>query len=218
MSRLTIALLLLLPMSASAQEAVSPVPVVVTVGQATLTRAPDLAFVTASVETRAANPRDAQRLNAETIAAVLAKLAAARIPKDALRTLGYDIQQQFDYVQGKQVPRGYLARNSVEVKIDDVARVGEMLDVVVQAGANGVGGVRFDIKDRDAAEREALRMAVADARARADAAASGAGRTIDRVLRIEESRDGQPAPMPCTAHCTPHIAGAFTPMALPLNA
>ena len=48
------------------------------------------------------------------------------------------------------------------------------------------GGIRFDVRNRETLEREALRQAVADARARADAAATGAGRTIDSVVRIEE--------------------------------
>jgi uncharacterized protein YggE len=48
--------------------------------------------------------------------------------------------------------------------------------------------VRFELKDRAGAEREALRLAVMDARGRADAAASGAGRTVDRVLKIEDQR------------------------------
>jgi uncharacterized protein YggE len=39
-------------------------------------------------------------------------------------------------------------------------------------------------------------MAVADARARADAAAAGAGRAIDRILRVEDIREGPVVPMP----------------------
>jgi uncharacterized protein YggE len=51
-----------------------------------------------------------------------------------------------------------------------------------------VTGVRFDVKDRTALERDVLRHAVEDARARADALAAGAGRTVDRVIRIDDSR------------------------------
>jgi uncharacterized protein YggE len=60
-----------------------------------------------------------------------------------------------------------------------------------------VSGVRFDLQDRSGAEREALRLAVADARRRADAAASGAGVRVDRVVRIEEQRAHliEPRPM-----------------------
>jgi uncharacterized protein YggE len=59
-----------------------------------------------------------------------------------------------------------------------------------------VSNVQFDLKDRVAAEREALRLAVQDARQRADAAAAGAGVQIDRVLRVEEQREGVIAPRP----------------------
>ena len=70
--------------------------------------------------------------------------------------------------------------------------------VVVGGGATSVDSLRFDVQDRAALEREALRLAVTDARGRAEAAASGAGQTIDRILRIEDSRDAiimPPRPM-----------------------
>jgi uncharacterized protein YggE len=87
-----------------------------------------------------------------------------------------------------------VARNLLEVRLDDIERVGEILDTVVQAGATSVAGVRFDLKDRSGAEREALRLAVADARSRAEAAAAGAGSAIVRVIRIEDSRQNVPSP------------------------
>jgi uncharacterized protein YggE len=172
-------------------------PVVVTAGEAVVRRAPDRAFVTVSVEARAKSPRDAQRLNAEAMTAVQQRLSQARISKESIRTTGYDLQQEFDFVQGRRVPREFVARNGVEVRVDDVARTGEVVDAVVQSGATSVSGIRFDLQDRETVEREALRLAVADARARADAAAAGAGRTVDRVLRIEDSRDvGSSPPRP----------------------
>jgi hypothetical protein len=181
--------------SVAAQEPPSAqVPSIVTVGEAIVRRAPDRAFVTVSVETRAKSPRDAQRLNAEAMTAVQQRLTQARIAKEAIRTTGYDLQQEFDFVQGRRVPREFVARNGVEVRLDDIARTGEILDAVVQSGATTVSGIRFDLQDRDAVEREALRLAVADARARADAAASGAGRSVDRVLKIEDTRDGMIVP------------------------
>ncbi len=185
--------------SVSAQDVATPMtPSIVTTGDAVVRRAADQAFVTVSVESRARNPRDAQRQNADTMTAVQQRIAAAGVPKDAVRTLGYHIQQEFDYVDGRRVARGYLARNAVEVRVDAIDRAGEVLDAAVQAGATSVTSIRFDLKDREAAEREALRLAVADARARADAAAAGAGRAVDRVLRIEDIRQvhiGPPRPM-----------------------
>jgi uncharacterized protein YggE len=179
------------PLAAQQRDAAAPVPdTIVTSGEAMIRRAPDRAFVTVTVEARAKNPRDAQRLNAEAMTAVHQRLTQARVPKEALRTLGYDLEQEFDFPGGRRVLREFVARNAVEVRVDDIARVGEVLDVAVQGGATAISGVRFELQDREKVEREALRLAVADARSRADAAAAGAGRSIDRVVKIEDVREG----------------------------
>jgi len=180
---------------ASAQEPSTPaVPAIVTTGEAVVRRAPDRAFLVASVETRARDPKEAQTQNAKAMSAVQARVASAQIPKEAVRTLGYNIQQEFDFTNGRRVPRGYVAHNALEVRVDALESLGELLDAVVSAGATSIGGIRFDLRDRAGAEREALRLAVADARARAEAAASGVGRTIDRVLRIDDTRREIPRP------------------------
>ena len=119
------------------------------------------------------------------------------------------MQYEWDFVNGKRVGRGYVARNTVEVRVDSVDRVGEYLEIAVASGATSLGGVRFDLKDRAKLEREALRLAVADARAKAEAAAAGAGRSIERIVRIDEQGGGgPPVPMPLaraaqTAAATP---------------
>jgi uncharacterized protein len=186
-----------------AQEPDLKVPAIVTSGEAVIRRPADQSFVTVSVESRARAPKDAQRLNADAMNAVQQKLSDAGIAKDAVRTTGYAIQQEFDYSNGRRVPREYLARNGVEIRVDAIDRTGEILDLVVQAGATAVVGIRFDLKDRVAVERDALRHAVEDARARADAMAAGAGRTVDKVIRIEDARPQrvgiQPQPRMMTA-------------------
>jgi uncharacterized protein YggE len=181
-------------------------PAVVTTGEATVKRAPDRAWVLISAESRAKTPREAQKLNVDAMSAVMQKLKAAGLPADAIRTASYDLQPEFDHRDGRQTLRGYVARNSIEVRLDEVARTGEILEMVVGAGATNVSGVRFDLKDRAAAEREALRRAVADARARAEAAAAGAGMQIDKVLRIEEQREFMPPPRPMRMMQTAEMA------------
>jgi uncharacterized protein len=143
-----------------------------------------------AAEARDGSPKVALARNAEAMDGVQKKLGEAGIVKDAIRTLGHELNQEFDYVNGKQVSRGYLARSSVEVRVDAVERVGELIDRVVAGGATSVGNVRFDLKDRSALEREALRLAVADARGRAEAAAVGAGTGLEEIVRIEEESSG----------------------------
>lgn len=171
-------------------------PVVVATGTGIVKRAPDRAWVQITVESRARSPREAQKLNADLTAGVLQKLRGAGLAAEAIQTRSYDLQPEYDYVNGKQTMRGYYARNSLELRVDEMGRVGEFLDLAVSSGATSVGGVRFDLKDRASLERDALRLAVEDARKRAEAAAAGAGMKVERVVRLEEHGVVSPVPPP----------------------
>ena len=197
MIRLLLALVLLMPSATFAQQpAAREEALVVIAGEGIVQAVPDRAWITIAAESRGSNPREAQRRNAEAMTPVQEKLRAAGVPADAIRTIGYDLQQEWDYVNNRRVSRGYVARNTIDVRVDAIDRVGELLEIAVGTGATSVGGIRFDLKDRPKLEREALRMAVADARAKAEAAAAGAGRGIARILRIEEHGVQSPVPMP----------------------
>jgi uncharacterized protein len=188
-------------------------PVVVTTGSAILKRAPDRAFVNIGAEARAVAPKDAQAQNAKTMTGVRERLNALGIADAAIETRALDLQPEFDYVNNRQKLRGYVARNIVEVRVDDVTRVGEIIDASVEAGANSIHEIRFDLKDRATVERDALKAAVADALARASALASGAGKTIDRIVTIEEQR-AEMIPMQRTAtFARAELAQAQTPVA-----
>lgn len=195
LSSSVLAFILLVAAPASAQPP-PPVPVIVTNGEGLVKRAPDRAWVTIGAESRARTAQEAQRLNTDAMTAVNERIKAAGIPADAIQTTGYNLQPEFDYVNGKQTLRGYVARNQVQVRVDALAKTGDVIAAAVATGATSVSGVRFDLKDREAVEREALRVAVQDARLRANAAATGAGVSIDRVIRVEEHRDMIDGPRP----------------------
>lgn len=171
-------------------------PSIVTVGRATVRTAPDRAFVTVATEASAPAPAAAQQQIAQAMTAVRAALKAARVPDDAVKTLAYGLQEEVEYPNGRRVRKGYRAVNTIEVRVDDIAKVGDVIDAAVKAGANNVSDIRFDLKDRDAVEREALKKAVADAKGRAEAIAAGAGVSIGAILRIDERGQEGPVPRP----------------------
>jgi uncharacterized protein YggE len=195
-------------------QAVAPEPPTVVVsGEGVVKAVPDQAWLRIGAESRSKVSKEAQSRNAEVMAAVQQKMTALGIPKDAIRTLAIDLQMEYDYANGRQTPRGYVARNTIEVRVDDFAKLGDVLDAAVGSGATSLHGLRFDVKRRQALEREAMQLAVVDALGRAEALAVGAKRTIDRVLRIEESFTARGPEMPVmamraqTAEATPVAAG-----------
>jgi uncharacterized protein YggE len=189
--------LLLSPAATLAQDAPKQeFPVVVTSGEGEVKKAADRAWVSINAESRAKDPKEAQRANVEAMNAVMQKLRSLSLGNDAIRTTSVDLRPEFDYAGGRQTLRGYVARNTIEVRVDDIEKVGEVVSASVSSGATSVGALRFDIKQREEAEREALRIAVQNARARADAAASGAGMRVERIVRIEDHQRMIPEPRP----------------------
>ena len=192
------ALFVALSVSSSAQENTThaPCPSITAGGEATVRAAPNRAFLTVTTEGRAPEPEAAQQQSSTAMASVQAKLKALDIPPDAIRTLRYEMQPQYDYIKGRQTLRGYVATNAIEVRVDDLSQVGVIIDAAVDAGGTSIAAVRFALKERDELEREALKQAVADARAGVDAAASAAGVEVERIWSVEEERMRRAPPVP----------------------
>ena len=189
-----LASLLLCSSSATAQS-VEPPQIIVT-GEGTIKATPDQAWVSIGAESRSKVSKDAQQRNAQAMSAVLERIAAFGISKDAIKTTAIDLQMEFDYADGKQTPRGYVARNTVEIRVDDLTKLSDVLDAVVTSGATMIHGLRFDVKQREQIEAAALQAAVKNAMTKSQAIASGANRAVDRILKIEElSVGGEPMPM-----------------------
>jgi uncharacterized protein len=94
---------------------------------------------------------------------------------------------------------GYTAANSVTATIRKIANAGDVVDAAVAAGANQVYGPNLLASDQDAAYRNALEAAVAEARTKAETLARTAGATLGRITAIAESGDAKPVFSPETA-------------------
>jgi uncharacterized protein YggE len=182
-----------------AQAPAPQTPVIVTQGEAIVKRAPDRAWLTVAVETRDPRAAEARSRNAAAMTAAQAALKSAGVQADALRTTGFSISPEFDYNDGRSILRGYVVRNQIEVRVDDLKLLSEVIDAVnaPKNVAISMHGPRFDLKDERAARSEALGLAVEDALSRARALAAGAKRSIGPVMRIDEFADSSmPPPQP----------------------
>jgi uncharacterized protein YggE len=152
---------------------------------------PNEARMQLGVTSQGANAAEASRLNREKMARVTAALTALGVKADDLQTRNLSLQR-IDY--GKE--RGqFRASNIVEVRMTDVARVGEAVTAVTEAGANVVGGPDLRVSDRETANRAAYANAYKAARSRAEAYADAAGLKIVRTVNIVDGGEyGAPSP------------------------
>ncbi len=156
---------------------------------------PDLALVSLTVSASGkelAPTRD--EVNTRT-SAVLAFVRDAGVAKADLNAPDVQIQPEYDYRRGQKLT-GYRVARQVTIRVRELDQLGPILDGVVSAGANEVQGAQMSAADPSLAEHEALRNAVAAARAKAEVIATAAGVKVGNVLRIEEEPDFGGPPMP----------------------
>jgi uncharacterized protein YggE len=151
---------------------------------------PDEARLQLGVQSLGANAGDASRLNRDKMAKVTAALQRFGVKPDDMQTRNLSLQR-IDY--GPDRGR-FRADNLVEVKLRDMARVGEAVTAVTEAGANVVSGPELRVSDREAASRSAYAAAYRAARSRAEAYAGAAGLKVDRVLAIYDGGQGAAPP------------------------
>jgi uncharacterized protein YggE len=128
---------------------------------------------------------------------VRASLKAAGVADEAAKTRSYSVEPQMQYTDGKSKVIGYIARQSLDVRVDDLTKLGAVIDAAGGSGATSISDIRYDVKDRSAIETKLLSEAVRDGMTRARAMASGAGKEVLTIWRIDEQRfaDNMPRPM-----------------------
>jgi uncharacterized protein len=168
-------------------------------GSASVEAVPDLATVTAGVETRAATAAEALAANGTAMTAVFAALEGAGIERRDIQTSQLSLNPVYD---NPEVPTrapqvtGYDASNMVTIKVREVGRLGAVIDAATTAGGNRLYGVGFEVSDPHAVLDDAREKAVADARGKAELFARAGGVGLGPVLSIRETPPmGGPTPM-----------------------
>lgn len=199
------------PNSAQAQSVAAGVRQVTVVGNGEFRIAPDMATVQIGVETSAPTTREALAQNTTQARAVIEQIKQLGVAEKDIQTAGFNIYATYSN-DGRTVT-GYTVSNTVSVAIRDLAKAGDLLDKVVEAGANRVYGVSFGLSDPKAAQAQARDVAMADARVRAEQLARGGGAQIGQVLVITENIGGGPVlPLPAMGRADEMAAGAPVPV------
>ena len=165
-------------------------------GAGTTQAVPDTAEMSFGVTTTSPNAKsalDEASKGAEQIASAVKKQGIAA---EDIQTQDVSVYPQTVDQNGKQVITGYQASLSVQVKVRDISKLGEVISAANAAGANDISGPTFTVADPAPARAKAIDKAVADARKSAEAMAKAAGKSVGGVLSMSSSDVGSvPSPM-----------------------
>src|SRR5882757_3882580 len=184
----------LLATPALAQTVVPPSVISVT-GEATVSVPPDQAQIDGGVTSEAKTAREASDANNTAMGKVLLALKGVGIEEKDVQTSRLSLQPQSAPSRtGPAAIVSYRASNRVTVRLRDVTKVANVIDTLVGAGANEIGGINFVVSQASKLLDEARERAVADARRKAEIYAKAAGVTLGAPLGISE--EGNSAPVP----------------------
>ncbi len=152
---------------------------------------PDQAEVFIRVKTELPTAKRAQEENARLMNTVKNALKREGIKTDQMETTSYNLwpQQKWDRETGEQEITGYVAQHLLKVTLDDVTQVGDILDVAVRNGANGLDRVNFKLSDarQEDVNSEALAQASKKASEKAEAISQTLGVRLKGIARVSES-------------------------------
>jgi uncharacterized protein len=184
-----------------------PPPAISVTGEATVSVPPDQAQIDGGVTSDAKTAREASDANNAAMGKVLLALKGAGIEEKDTQTSRLSLQPQYAQNRTGTSPiTGYRASNRVTIRLRDVTKVANVIDVLVGAGANDIGGINFTVSQPSKHLDEAREKAVADARRKAEIFARAAGVTLGEPLSISE--EGAPAPLFRGKMAAPMAAGA----------
>jgi len=175
-------------------------PTIDVTGQGETAVAPDMAILSLSVMREAETAREALDEANAAMSEVIEAMRGEGVESRDLQTSGLSITPRYVYPErnGEEGPRivGYQVSNTLTVRVRDIERVGEVLDLSVTLGVNQGGGIVLTNDDPAAALEDARSAAVENAKSKAQTLAEAAGVRLGRVMSMsEQTRASEPRPM-----------------------
>lgn len=162
------------------------------IGQVSLV--PDMASISIGVRTESDKVTDALSGNTAQANAISSVLQNYGVAEEDVQTSNFNVypSDRYDPMTGEVTSHYFVVENTVIVIVRDLSNLGEILSAVVEAGANTIYGISFDVEDRDSAINQARELAIQDAKEKAQDIADAAGVQLGDLLSINVYSAGTP--------------------------
>jgi len=154
-------------------------------GNAQVILAPDIAYISIGVHSEAKSAAEAVASNNSQTQAVIDAIMAQGVDAKDIQTTNFSVYQQEKFAPtGESLGTFFMTDNTVYVTMRDITKIGDILDAAINAGANTIYGISFDVQDKEAALATGRDQAMTDTQTQAEALAKAAGVTLGDVQSI----------------------------------
>ncbi|WP_026730066.1 SIMPL domain-containing protein [Flavobacterium denitrificans] len=180
-------------MTMSYGQEIKQIPLINVSGEGKVKVAPDQVCISATVETKGNNAKDVKKQNDEKMDAVLKFIKKMNIPTADFKTKQVALNPQYDYEKKKT---SYNATQTVEIVVKDLSKYDELMEGLVQQGINRIDKVTFESSKEAQLQIEARKLAMKDAKAKAEDYVSVLGQKVGKAFTItDNSQVYRPQPM-----------------------
>lgn len=161
-------------------------------GKGEVTSTPDVARITLGVTTGTQSTADrALSILSERFQAVFGAVKQFGVEDEDIKTTNLSIRPVHDFRDGQRTLRGFEASESIQIKIRELGKVGDIIAASTREGVNQAGGISFEIDDPQELQEEAQKKAIDDAQENAEQLAKALGVKLGRVKAFTAA-EGQP--------------------------
>ncbi|OGG85898.1 hypothetical protein A2392_00615 [Candidatus Kaiserbacteria bacterium RIFOXYB1_FULL_46_14] len=173
-------------------------------GEGEVNAKPDIGSFSFSVTAEGADAATAQKDSAEKINSILTFLKESGVEEKDIKNRDYFLNPKYRYEAvdcamgmycppGNQVIDGYEVTQTVEVKVRDLDKAGDLITGAGERGATNLSQLQFTIDDESNLKAEAREAAIADAKEKANKLADSLGVKIVRMMGYyEEENNSSP--------------------------
>lgn len=189
----TFLILMTLFMTMSQAQEVKQIPMINVSGEGKIKTVPDQASIYVSVETKGTNVVSVKKENDAKMDAVLKFIKNSNIAKEDYQTQRVSLNPNYDYEKKKH---NYIASQTVKILLKDLSKYDELMEGLVNAGINGISNVEFKSSKMAQLQSEARKLAIKDAKLKADDYVSAINQKVGKVFMItDNSQNYYPQPM-----------------------
>lgn len=176
-------------MMSNAQET-KQAPLISVIGEGKVKVVPDQARITATVETKGNNAIEVKKQNDDQMAAVLKVLIKMKLAPSDFRTQRVSLNPVYDYEKKKT---SYTATQTIEILLRDLAQYDVLMEGIVNQGVNSIDNVIFQSSIVVDYQSEARKLAMKDAKSKAEDYVSVLGQKVGKAIYISDnSQNYQP--------------------------
>jgi len=189
----TFLILMTMVMTVAQAQEIKQVPLITVSGEGKVKVVPDQVSISVSVETRGTNSAEVKKQNDEKIDAVIKYIKKANIAKEDYQTQRVSLNPQYDYEKKKTT---FYATQTIQILLKDLNKYDELMEGLVSSGVNSIGNIEFKSSKMELHKSEARKLAMKDAKAKAEDYMSATTQKVGMVFNItDNTQPYYPRPM-----------------------